>query len=113
MEDEKLGGADSSADRFTTAWILLAVVWIFILFCVFSILAGSKRSGTNDMTRKLAAELNISDLSIVPSGRVPRAIETVSSAVESDFSPFFPGDVMDVKYLIVGSPKTTAKYNSP
>jgi hypothetical protein len=101
------------ADRFGAAGFLVAFIGIFSFFCILSIAVGSIRLYEIDLTKKLAGELNLSDLSVVPSGRAPRGPETISYSTNENFYPLVPVESMDVKYLIIRPAPMAERYDSP
>ncbi len=97
------------SDRFDAAAKLLSGAIIFAVLCLAAALVVSFSRVETAETARLAKELNLTDLSIIPSGRRPRAPESAAPSVDLDFSPFLPLDSSDPKFLVIEPPKSSGK----
>ena len=97
------------SDRFDLARLLLLGMILFTAICFTFHLLGVFLRFDVDETARLVKTLELSDLSVVPSGRRPRAPESAEPSVNLDFSPFLPQYLSDPLFLVIESPESSGK----
>jgi hypothetical protein len=108
MEAE--GFADGVADRLALSRRLLRTVFVFSVVCLAAPVSCSIFGSVDDSGAKIAGALLSSNLSVVPSGRPPRAPESASAAVCLDFSPFFPFEAAGTEILLLDPAGVAREY---
>lgn len=97
------------SDRFDFARMLLLCIVLFTALCFALPLLGAFSRFEVDETARLVKTLELSDLSVVPSGRRPRAPESAEPSINLDFSPFLPQFLSDPLFLLIESPESSGK----
>jgi hypothetical protein len=67
----------------------------------------------DDPTGQMIRALNLSNLSIIGSGRPMRYSEGIIASVNLNFSPYFCYFVINPEYLILNPPKYSKEYDLP
>ena len=112
--NEKSPPGQYRPDRFGSARRLLAAATIFSALCLAAPSIHLLLHGEHDRCdARLAGRLDPTGLAIVPSGRFPRTSERRLPFSIADFSPFFPFDESDVKFLVFSPPAFEEEIETP
>ena len=112
--DKKAPSGQYCSDRFGSASKLLAAASVFGALCLAAPLFHLLLHEENDRSAaRLAGKLDMTCLAVVPSGRSPRTSERDLPSLNADFSPFFPFDESDVKFLVLSPPGFETEIERP
>jgi hypothetical protein len=89
--------------------LFIALLGATLLFLTFPILDTYFRP-VDDRSEKIIGSLNLSNLSIISSGRPLRHPESITASVNPNFSPVFCDFMINPEYLILNPPQYSQKH---
>jgi hypothetical protein len=102
-----------SYDRLDFSGKLLIFLFGAIIFCLVFLIADIHFRPVDDLTGQMIQVLDLSNLSIIGSGKPLRHPEGVITSVNLNFSPYFSCFMINMEYLILNPPQNSKKQIVP
>jgi hypothetical protein len=103
--ENKFGTSKRPCDRLSWSGKLLITLLGASVLCLAVLISDAYFSHADNQTGQVIRALNLSNLSIIVSGRPLRHPEGVIASVNLNFSPHFSQVIINPEYLILNAPQ--------